>query len=591
MRAVTSASKTDIYRFLIGAGGVFLALGSPARAADSYRVEIVGAEKSLADKLDIISDLKKGLRDYPTLAALRRAARRDAEAFDEALTAAGFYLGEVAFSVERPENGDKPLVFFTITPGPKFRVTEYEILYRDDGEGRPLTLNDAKINPDGSAAGADIRNVQIEFLNHLWDSGYPSAEIVGRRAIALPEKAEATAVFVFESGPKARFGNISISGLKKTHEDYVAKLKTWETDTEYERAKIVSYRDRLSETGLFSSISVAPGAPDETGAAPIIVDLEERKRRTIGTGVSWSTSEGPGGRLFFENRNIFGRGETFGIEMRGSEIEQAIDFTARKPFPKLPGFAFANFGFSNETTEAFDARSIRLSSGLAKKWLDNRLETRAALAVETSKVETGITEERTYFVSAPLSVLWDSENDLLQPTKGFRTSLTVTPYTGTETFTQMEFSGRYRVFFGTDDRFTLAARGGLGATVGNGLFDLPANKRFFVGGGGTVRGFGFQEAGPLDADNDPIGGRSYAVGATELRGKVTDNIQLVGFVDAGTVMASPLPDFNERFFVGYGGGVRYFTPIGPIRVDAAFPLNGRASDRDFQIYIAIGQPF
>lgn len=588
---MTSPSRIDIRRIFIGAGCVFLALAATARAADSYRVEIRGADNGLAEKLDIISDLKKGLRDYPTLAALRRAARRDAEAFDEALTAAGFYLGEVAFTVERPENDDKPLVIFTLTPGPKFRVTEYEILYRDEGDGRPLTLEDAKIDPDGSAAGADIREVQIKFLNHLWDSGYPSAEIAGRRAIALPEKAEATAVFMFQSGPKARFGDIAITGLDKTHEDYVAKLKTWEKGAEYERAKIVSYRDRLSETGLFSSISVAPGAPDDTGAAPIIVDLEERKRRTIGAGVSWSTSEGPGGRLFFENRNIFGRGENFRIEMRGSEIEQSIDFTARKPFPKLPGFAFANFGFSNETTEAFDARSIRLSSGLAKKWLDDRLETRAAIAAETSKVETDGTEERTYFLSAPLSVLWDSENDLLQPTTGFRTSLTFTPYTGTETFTQLEYSGRYRIFFGAEDRFTLAARGSLGATIGNGLFDLPINKRFFVGGGGTVRGFGFQEAGPLDAENDPIGGRSYAVGATELRGKVTDNIQLVGFVDAGTVMASPLPDFNERFFVGYGAGVRYFTPIGPIRFDAAFPLNGRESDRDFQIYIAIGQPF
>ena len=588
---MTSLSRIEIRRIVIGAGCAFLALGATARAADSYRVEIRGADNGLAEKLDIISDLKKGLRDYPTLAALRRAARRDAEAFDEALTAAGFYLGEVDFTVERPENSDKPLVVFTVAPGPKFRVTEYEVLYRDEGDGRPLTLEDAKINPNGSAAGADIRDVQIRFLNHLWDSGYPSAEIAGRRAIALPEKAEATAVFVFQSGPKAQFGDIAINGLDKTHEDYVAKLKTWEEGAEYERAKIVSYRDRLSETGLFSSISVAPGAPDETGAAPIIVNLEERKRRTIGAGVSWSTSEGPGGRLFFENRNIFGRGENFGIEMRGSEIEQSIDFTARKPFPELPGFAFANFGFSNETTEAFDARSIRIASGLAKKWLDDRLETRAALAAETSKVETNGTEERTYFLSAPLSVLWDSENDLLQPTKGFRASFTVTPYTGTETFTQMELSGRYRIFLGAEDRFTIAARGGLGATVGNGLFDLPANKRFFVGGGGTVRGFGFQEAGPLDADNDPIGGRSYAVGATELRGKVTDNIQLVGFVDAGTVMASPLPDFNERFFVGYGAGVRYFTPIGPIRFDAAFPLNGRESDRDFQIYIAIGQPF
>lgn len=562
-----------------------------AVAADSYDVEIRGADENLSAKLEIISDLKKGLRAYPTVAALRRAARRDADAFDEALTAVGYYLGTTDFNVERREDGAAPLVIFTIDPGPRFRVADYEILYRDEGEGRPTSLEEANIKADGSAAGADIRDVQVKFLNHLWDTGYPGAEIAGRRAIALPDTAEASAIFVFSTGPKARFGDITIDGLNKTEKDYIAKLKTWEPGAEYERAKIVTFRDRLGESGLFSSISVAPGAPDENGDAPIIVNLEERKRRTIGAGLSWSTAEGPGGRIFFENRNIFGRGENLRIEMRGSEIEQSIDFTARKPLPILPGFAFANFGFSNETTDAFDARSLRLSGGLAKKWLDDRLETRAGIALETSKVETDNTEERTYFVSAPLSVLWDSENDLLQPTEGFRASLTVTPYTGTETFTQSEFSGRYRLFFGNEGRFTLAARAGFGATFGNGLLDLPANKRFFVGGGGSVRGFGFQEAGPLDSDNTPIGGRSYAIGATELRGMINDKIQLVGFVDAGTVMASPLPDFKERFFVGYGAGVRYMTAIGPIRFDAAFPLNGRESDRDFQIYIALGQPF
>ena len=588
---MTSTLKRGSRGVFWGAFLLWAALSSAALAQEGYRVEIRGAGDSLEEKLNLISDLKQGLRDYPTTAALRRAARRDAEAFDEALTAAGYYLGEATFAVERQEGDDEPLVVFTIDRGSKFKVTEYEILYRDEAEGRPTSLAEAKIEPDGSAAGAAIREVQVQFLNYLWNNGYPAAEIVARRAIALPDKGEASAVLVFNSGPKARFGEIDIKGLEKTDAGYVRKLKTWEDDAEYERAKIVAYRDRLSESGIFSSISVAPGAPDENGATPILVDVSERKRRTIGAGLSFSTAEGPGGRLFFEHRNILGRGEDLRIEMRGSRFEQAIDFTGRKPFPELPGHIFANFGFANETTDAFDARSIRVSGGLSKDWLDDRLETRAALALETSKVDTGQDEERTYFVSAPLSVIWDSENDLLNPTEGFRTQFTLTPYTGTETFTQADASGRYRVFFGEEDRFTLAARAGLGATFGNGLFDLPANKRYFVGGGGTVRGFGFQEAGPLDDDNDPIGGRSFAIGALELRGKVTDNIQLAGFVDAGTVMASNLPDFNERFFVGYGGGVRYFTPIGPIRFDLAFPLNGRETDQGFQIYIALGQPF
>lgn len=571
---------------------LWLAAGSDASAQENYTITITGAPDGLKDKLEMISDLKKAARSYPTSAALRRAARRDQEAFDQALQSAGYYAGEVDFDLlPAAEEGGKTTVAFMIDPGAAFTVIEYEILYRDDAPGRPTTLEAANIEPESSAAGADLRDLQTQFLNYLWESGYPQAKIAARRAIANFDEGTAHAVFVFESGPKARFGEVRVEGLEKTDAGFVRKLKTWEPDAEYERSKIVAYRDRLAETGLFASIDVAPGAPDENGDAPILVTLEERKPRTIGAGASYSTSEGPGGRIFFEHRNIFREGETLRIELKGSQIEQSINFTANKPLPDLPGQAFSSFAFTNETTDAFNARSLRLSGGLAKRWLDDRLETRAALALETSNVKADGMEDRTYFVSVPMTVSWNTENDLLNPTDGVRASWSVTPYTGTDTFTQSEIAARSRVAFGDDNRFVLAGRTKLGATFGNSLDGLPRNKRYFAGGGSSVRGYGFQEAGPLDADGDPIGGRSLIEGAVEARAKITNNIQLVGFVDAGSVSQSNLPDFSDEFFFGYGGGVRYFTPIGPIRLDVAFPVDGRPSDRNFQIYIAIGQPF
>ncbi len=573
------------------AAAALLALSAPAWADQSYAVEIAGVENGLRKKLELISTLKKGVRDYPTSAALRRAARRDVEAFDEALKAAGYYAGKAGYELSPSENGDKTDVLFTIETGPAFQIVVYEILYQDDAPDRPMTLEDAGVKPNGSAAGADLRDAQTAFVNALRESGYPEAESVSRRAIADMEAGTAHAVFVFKSGPKARFGELRIDGLGKTNPDYIGKLKTWEPGEEYERSKIVSYRDRLAKTGLFSTINVAPGAADEDGAAPVLVTLEERKRRTIGAGASYSTSEGPGGRIFFENRNVFRNGENLRIELRGSEIEQAIDFDVNKPLPLLPGYAFGNFEFSNETTDAYDARSLRLSAGLAKKWLEDRLTTHAALAFETSKVKTEDTEQRTYYASAPLSVLWNSEDDLLNPTKGVRTNLSVTPYLGSDTFTQAEWSARSRVHFGAGDRFTLAARAALGATFGSPLDDLPQNKRLYAGGGGSVRGYGYQEAGPLDAAGAPIGGRSLIEGAVELRANITGNLQLAGFIDAGSVSARAVPDFSEKFFIGYGGGLRYLTPIGPIRADIAFPHDRRDTDRGFQIYIALGQPF
>lgn len=569
-----------------------LCIGLPAAAQAPYAVQITGAPADLTEKLDLVSDLKKGLREYPTRAALRRAAERDAEAIRNALSAAGYYAATVDVSLAGKDNSDLTDVIFTVKSGPAFTVTEYEVLYADEFEGRPTSLTEAGVRETASADGASLRLRQLEFLNHLLENGYPDAKIISRRAIANFETGAASAVFVFETGPKARFGDITFEGLNKTKPSYLRRLSTWETGEEFDQSKLRTYRDRLAATGLFSTIDPVVGQHNAEGLAPVTVELAERKRRTIGGGASYSTDEGLGGRLFFENRNLFGRGENLRIEGRGSELEQSLNFDAVRPMPRLPGELFANVEFLNETTDAFDARTLGVAAGVSRNWLDDRLKTRAALALETSNVRAeGEEEQRTYFVSTPLSVLWNSEKDILNPSQGVQAALTVTPYTGSDTFVQSTLSARSRVHFGASDRFTIAGRTLLGATLGDSLLDLPRNKRYFAGGGGSVRGFGFQEVGPLDDQNNPLGGRSLIEAAVEARAKVSQNIQLAAFVDTGSVSTSALPDFTDEFFIGYGGGIRYFTPIGPIRLDAAFPLDQREADRSFQIYIALGQSF
>ncbi len=578
----------------IAAGAAALTLAcvsAPAQAAESYAASIEGASNGLRDKLEMLSELMKGAREYPTAAALRRAARRDVEAFNKALQAAGYYEGSADFDLIPGEKGAKAQIRFKIDTGAAFRITEYEILYEDEAEGRPTDFAEAGIKAKGGADGASLRARQQEFLNVLWESGFPTAEIINRRAIANFETGEASAIFIFRSGPRAKFGAPQIEGADKTDVSFIRRMKTWEEGEEFERSKLTSYYDRLREANLFSSIDISPGTPNEDGVTPVIVRLEERKQRTVGAGISYSTAEGPGGRIFFEHRNVFGHGENSRIELRGSELEQSINATVTRPMPRFAGQAFASTSFANETTDAFKARSLKLSGGLSKKWLQDKLETRGAIALETSNVRADGMEDRNYYVSTPLSVIWNSEDDLLDPKSGFRASWTVTPYTGSDTFTQSEISARSRVHFGADQRVTLAVRTALAATFNNSLGGLPLNKRYYAGGGGSVRGFGFQEAGPLDADNDPIGGLSKVEGAFEARVKVIKNVQLAAFVDAGSISADTIPHFNDEFFIGYGGGVRYITPIGPIRADVAFPLDRRETDSGFQIYIALGQPF
>jgi len=574
---------------------MLIALGllasAPAAAAPTYAATIEGAPKDLKDKLALISELMKEIRDYPTAAALRRAARRDIEAFDEALRSAGYYDGKASFTLEEAPDGKTRTVVFQIDTGKLFHIAEYEILYQDDAEGRPTSLDAAQLKPDGAADGAALRDMQEKFLRYLWNDGYPAAEIVTRRVIADFETGETNAVFVFKSGPKAQFGDLRITGAQKTKENFLQKMITWEPGDEYERKKVTAYYDRLNNTALFASIEIAPGDVDENGKAPILLDVTERKQRTIGAGLSYSTTEGPGARLFFEHRNFFGNGETFRAEASGSKIEQALDLSLTRPLPRIGARAFATAALANETTDAFNARSLELQGGVSKKWLKEKLETRGSLALETANVRSDGIEERTYLLSTPLAVVWNSEDSLLDAKKGVRASWTVTPYIGSDTFTQSEIAVRSRVEFGSDHKVTLAARAAFAATFNQTLANLPLNKRYYAGGGGSVRGYGYQEAGPLDVDGDPIGGLSRIEGAFEARVMAVGNVQLAAFVDAGSVSPNEVPDFKEKFYVGYGGGVRYRTPIGPIRLDVAFPVAKRETDSGFQIYIGLGQSF
>ncbi len=575
------------------AGAAALLMASAAQAADGYSVEFSGAPDGLEDTLEKVSTLAKGELALPTAAAIRRMARDDVQTIKNALTAAGYYGNDVSFTLQPDEGDDGTLVTFAIEPGPAFEVTTYKIIYQDDADAeRPATLEALDIKTNGSAEGARLQALHQQALTALWDEGYPAAKMTGRRADANIDAGTAKAVFIFESGPRATFGDVEVNGALRTEPEFLRKLRTWEEGEQFERSKLVTYRDRLAATGLFGSIDAAPGVPDaETGAAPVIVTIEERKRRTIGAGLSYSTSEGPGARLFFEYRNLFGAGETARVELEGNEVEQALEFDISKPLPELPGEIFAQLGFTNETTDAFDARSVDIGAGVTKRWLDDRLETRGGVAFETSKIRQDDIEERTYFFSVPLSAIWDTEDDPLFLSRGERVSLALIPYTGSDTFTRAEFSARSRVNFGGGDQFTIAARTRIGATFGSSLASLPLNKRFYAGGGSSVRGFDFQAAGPLDADGDPIGGRSVVEAAIEARAKITQNIQLAAIADAGNVGSNSLPDFTGNYFVGVGGGVRYFTPIGPIRADFAIPLDKRETDSGFQLYISLGLPF
>jgi translocation and assembly module TamA len=180
-------------------------------------------------------------------------------------------------------------------------------------------------------------------------------------------------------------------------------------------------------------------------------------------------------------------------------------------------------------------------------------------------------------------------------TKGTRISLAVTPNVGdfAEAITFLSNETNAAAYWSPleDDVLTLAARGRLGTLFGEDTKDLPGTKRFYAGGGGSIRGYEFQSVGPVDASNDPEGGRSVIELGAEMRFRVTDTIGLVPFVEGGTVYNASVPDFSETMRWAAGLGMRYYTAAGPLRLDIAFPMNPRRQDEDFEFYVSFGQAF
>ena len=632
-------------------------------------VELDGVSRELRRELREVSSIYRAEEDaFTSLASLRRAADADAEALRAALTSLGYYAGSVEPQVVRAEGA--ATVTFTIDPGPLFEVTAYEIVYdafpraEDVAPGaqvappagdRPRTLREAGLRPNGSPRGEDIQKLEAGLLDKLWSLGYPAAESLGRRVEANFETGQATAVFPVRTGPLSRYSSVQVEirppedgteGDVRTDPQFVRQLRPFEDGDIYRRSEIEEYREALADTGLFREISVQPAPPGYDGSTEVRVTVTERRPRTVRIGTSFATDIGPGVTASWENRNTFGRGENLTVTAAAAAPLQEVTVLFEKPRPRLPGSWQLGALVRNEDTDAFTAQTAQVTAALSKFWFERRLETTGGVSYQYSLFQDADEEdarvpgaelppESFSAASFPFAAIWNSEENELNPVDGWRGRFLVEPFLGDVSFTKTQLRGATRYGFGEDKNPLIAVRGALGAAYGADRPDIPPTERYYAGGGGSVRGYAFQEAGPLNAEQvgdevvylngdvlpvsgefatiGPRGGASVAELNVEGRYLVTDSIQVAVFADTGTTFDSQTPDFSGEFFTGIGAGLRYVTPIGPIRLDVAVPLERRelvatrlveTEDGTFEpqrqtvfeddpvgVYIALGQPF
>jgi len=581
---------------------LMLIWSSRAWAEIRYTVEIAGVDdKAMRNELEANSELLKLKERLPASeTALRRRAETDVQRLKQIVEAAGYWAAEVGYDADL--SGDPAQVVVNVTLGPRYTLDTVAIT-TSDGTPPPV-IADAKperfgLKPGDPAISAAVLDAEPKIVEALTQGGYPLAKVASRKVVVDHAPRTMSVTYVVEAGPPGRFGATTIDGLQQLERGYVERRIVWQRGANFDSRQTEETRKLLVESGLFSVVRIEhPTELTPDGELPINLTLVERLPRSVGAGLSYDTSEGFGARAFWEHRNLFGGAEKlrFSLDLAQNRLGGLADF--RKPdfLGRREDSFLASAEIARDTPVAYTSDRTRLFTGLEHAF------NRTLLGGAGVQIEAGeVTEEarnirQTYGLAGlPVYLRRDTSDDLLNPVRGTRASLTVTPYTSVFgdplTFASTKLTGS--TYHQIDDagRYVIAAFATLGLLNGEARDLLPADKRLYAGGGGSLRGYGYQLAGPLGPDNKPLGGRSLLEVGGELRIKITESIGVVPFVEVGNVYESDFPDGSGGVLYDAGIGFRYYTPIGPLRLDLATPLRRRPGDAAVQLYISIGQAF
>jgi translocation and assembly module TamA len=541
----------------------------------------------------------------------RRRARGAAEDAISVLRSEGYYAYEVDFEVGE---GDTPKPVVRIRPGPRFVLGPARI----DWVGAPPDPASAAASslalalpPGAPGRAAEVVSAEGRAVAALQKLGYADARAEPRQVVVDHATHTISADFKISAGPVARLDGVRVTTNGRTRAGWVDGLKPWKPGEPYKPEDVAELERRLLDTSVFESVTVALAPGDQLtpdGLRPVVVSLAERKKRTIEVGASYGTTEGFGGDVKWTRYNLLARADTVSVLARAGKLDTRLQLDLSLPHWREPQQTLAlRTAVYRSQTPAYDQEGGLLSANVTHRWGQDAIFGFAGTyftwggsldVSRTSEVKIGTltTLGRDVVTLAGLADMsLDRSNDPLDPRRGWRLSARAEPTLetgGGVTLPYLKVLGQVTGYlpFGAEGRTVLAGRLKVGSILNGTVADIPAPNRFYAGGGGSVRGFGYQEVGPHLADNTPEGGLSLVETSIELRQRLGKDWGVVGFIDAGTVGKGNGPSF-EDLAVGAGIGVRYNLGFGPLRVDVATPVTGGHGQAPVQIYVSLGQAF
>lgn len=561
-----------------------------------YRVRIRGVEDpSLLRDLEGVSVLKS-LADRPpdTEIQLRRRARRDPPELKRVLRAHGYYAATVRTEYDMDRR--RPRVVHHIDLGERYTIRHVQVIAPPD---IPVPSgSDLGLAPGEPASARRVLAAEESLRRHYSRRGHPFPT-VARKDVWVVHAATAMDVEMeIDPGPELPFGRTGFSGVESVRESFLRGKIPWEEGDLFDRDALRVLRRRFAEADLFGGIRVEPAEePGDDGTLPVEVEVTERPHRSILFGIGYTNDLGWRGRVGWTHRNLRGAGERLALSFELSEVGQEGEILFRRPdFKRVDQTLTLTARQSLEDTRAFRSEK---AGALAR--IDRLLEGGRVISYGagfTYSLVRARDERQEYgLVYFPVGMEQDRSDDPLDPRRGARLSIGAAPYH--DVLEQDLFFVKSRISLTGYQNLSRrpdvdwAGRASAAVLAGEARNRVPADERYYGGGGGTVRGYAFQSVGPLDENNAPLGGRSLLLLSQELRWRMTETLGLVLFVDGGAVTEELWFD-NAVDEIQWGGGLgfRYFTPVGPLRFDVAVPINRRGGvDDPWQFYISLGQAF
>ena len=603
-------------------------LAQPLPPLDSVQVPVQVAtdnnpdEKTQAVRYSVVVDgfgktgLEPAFRDSSALidgdgkadtAAMVQARAHEDEALAvRLLYSEGYYDATALASLDQANDGALKAVI-SVTPGKRYRIGDIVI---NAGQTVPpgLIRDSLPLRTGDYIVAAAVEGAEANVGVKLPENGYPFAKLGQRDILLDPATTTGDYTLPVETGPRGSFRGITTTGERQAFgADHMKVISRFRPGELYDSRKVDDLRRALVATGLFSSISVDPvrtnePGPDGTEYVDLAVAQEAGKPRTLAGELGYGTGQGFRAEGSWTHRNLFPpEGALIASVIAGTQEQGASGTFRRSNAGKRDKTFQAGVTLNHQNYDAYEAYTAGLNIGWSrqstpifqKRWTYSYgaevLLTNEQVVVDPATADKA---RRTYFIGGlPVQLGYDRSNDLLNPTRGFRANLRAEP----EGSLQGSFSPYLRAtfdltgYYPLSDSLVIAARTRVGTISGVNRDDVAPSRRIYAGGGGSVRGYGYQELGPKDANNDPIGGRSVNEFAVEGRYRFGD-YGVVAFVDAGQVYESSMPQFsNIRYGAGVGG--RFYTNFGPFRADIAMPINRQPGESKFALYIGIGQAF